>query len=149
MHDQIAVQMMRRCLETIESQRAQIAHLAPKAEAYDRLGALIDMQAGNRNRAFGDGPDVAWNLRAEIELATRRMSDEKSQTTTRADRPADYRDPDEQENGGRIDPALHEETLLRRAEDEDDRAASEACRAEAVQREIVRRQTTTQTLHDE
>jgi hypothetical protein len=129
MHDILAVQMMQRCLERITSLQEQVARLAPKAEAYDRIGTLIDMQAGNHNRAFGGESDIAWNLRAEIEMATRRMSDEKSQTTTRADRPADYRDPDEQEKYNR--------------------AASAACQAEAVQREINRRHSTTQTLHDE
>jgi hypothetical protein len=73
------------------------------------------------------------------------MSDEKSQTTTRADRPADYRDPDEQENGGRIDPALHEETLLRSGRA---RAASEACRPKRCSGKSSP-PSTTQTLHDE
>jgi hypothetical protein len=108
MHDQIAVQMMRRCLETIESQRAQIAHLAPKAEAYDRIGALIDMQAGNRNRSLGAEADMTWNLRTEIERATERMSREKSGMNPRAEPDGkaifdDLRDhsDDEQENIGR------------------------------------------------
>jgi hypothetical protein len=109
MHDILAVQMMQRCLERITSLQEQVARLAPKAEAYDRIGALIDMQAGNRNRAYGAAEaDIAWNLRAEIELATRRMSDDEAGPETRADRSADYRDPDEQENAGKqqrvIDP---------------------------------------------
>jgi hypothetical protein len=87
MHDNTAVQMMRRCLETIEEQRARIAYLAPKAEAYDRIGALLDLTSAGNRQLVGAGEDVAWQLRREIETAEERMREEKRGQDTR--RPAE------------------------------------------------------------
>lgn len=84
MHDNIAVQMMQRCLSTIEQQRAHIAHLAPKAEAYDRIGVLLDARY-NQNRSLsglGGDVDIIWQLRKEIEKTQQRMSEEKSRADT-------------------------------------------------------------------
>ena len=41
MHDQEAIQMMARCSSEIKQLRAEIARLAPKAQAYDDISALI------------------------------------------------------------------------------------------------------------
>jgi hypothetical protein len=41
MHDQEALQMMARCSSEIKQLRAKIERLAPKAQAYDDLHALI------------------------------------------------------------------------------------------------------------
>ena len=43
MNDQEAVQMMKRASGEIKSLRAQIATLAPKADAYDSLRAIIGL----------------------------------------------------------------------------------------------------------
>ena len=68
MHDQEAIQMMARCSSEIKRLRADNAMLAPKAQAYDDLSALI------RFLPHGGGmcstEDVAWVLDKRIKELT-------------------------------------------------------------------------------
>lgn len=64
MNDQEATQMMKRASGEIKSLRAQIATLAPKADAYDSLRAIIGLLP---QRSQGYGEDVAWMLDKRID----------------------------------------------------------------------------------
>lgn len=64
MNDQEAIQMMKRASGEIKSLRAQIAALAPKADAYDSLKAVIGLLP---RPSQGYGEDIAWMLDKRIE----------------------------------------------------------------------------------
>lgn len=51
---------------TIEQQRAQIERLKPKADAYDRLGQVLDLAVGAGN-AGTYGVDALWEIRSALE----------------------------------------------------------------------------------
>lgn len=61
------IQMMTRCAEEIEGLRRQIAHLEPKAHAYDQLSAVLALLP-RPSQAYGE--DLAWRLRSEIKRLT-------------------------------------------------------------------------------
>jgi len=60
-----ALQMMHRCLREIESLRAQIDRLTPKAEAYENLQAIIRLMP--RGGSVVASEDLVWALRKRIE----------------------------------------------------------------------------------
>ena len=59
MQDQEALEMMQRCAEEIRSQRRTIDQLAPKAQAWDALCAVLNLLP---KPAQGAVPDLAWYL---------------------------------------------------------------------------------------
>ena len=63
MKDSEAIEMMKRCSAEIKSLRTQIAHLAPKAEAYDNMATLIRMMPRPQQ---GFEPDLTWSLDKRI-----------------------------------------------------------------------------------
>ncbi len=63
MHDNEAIQMMRRASEEIKSLRRTIDQLAPKADAYDAIRQLQDLMP---RRSQGMGEDVAYLLDRRI-----------------------------------------------------------------------------------
>lgn len=65
MDDQVAVQMMKRCKQEIDDQRRQIAMLAPKADAYDNLAAVIRLAAPRRSEGYSE--DLSWTLQKAID----------------------------------------------------------------------------------
>ena len=77
MHDQEAIEMMRRASSEIKDLRARISTLAPKAEAYDNMAALIDLLP---KRSQGMSEDVAWKLDKRIEELKTAMAAEKEKT---------------------------------------------------------------------
>lgn len=70
MKDQDAIHMMQRCREEIVSLRRQIDRLAPKAEAYDAMTAILGMIP---RQAQGYGEDMVWRLEKEIAEIQHRM----------------------------------------------------------------------------
>lgn len=69
--------MMRRASSEIKDLRARISTLAPKAEAYDNMAALIDLLP-KRSQSMGE--DVAWKLDKRIEELKTAMAAEKEKT---------------------------------------------------------------------
>jgi hypothetical protein len=64
------ISMMTTCAHEIKSLRRTVADLQPRAEAYDRLSAVIDMFP---RRSVGMGEDLAWRLDKRVEeLRTKR-----------------------------------------------------------------------------
>lgn len=74
MKDQDAIQMMQRCREEIITLRRQIDTLAPKAEAYDAITAILGM-IPRKGQFLGE--DLVWRLEKEIAELQRRMSEPK------------------------------------------------------------------------
>ncbi|MGU3656798.1 hypothetical protein [Methylobacterium fujisawaense] len=72
MHDQQAIQMMQRCREELLTQRRRIEALAPKAEAYDALCAVLDLLP---KRSVGMTEDLTWRLELEIGAAKARIAE--------------------------------------------------------------------------
>lgn len=72
MKDQDAIQMMQRCREEIITLRRQIDRLAPKAEAYDAITAILGMIP---RPSQGYGEDLAWRLEKEIAEIQRRLAE--------------------------------------------------------------------------
>lgn len=71
---------------TIEHQRQQIAALAPRAEAFDRIGQVLDMVSGRADRAYGE--DINWKIQCAMEEIHARMfgeENEKAADTVQAD----------------------------------------------------------------
>lgn len=54
-----AIQMMERCKHEIQNLRAQIAHLKPKADAYDHLAIVLNLLP---RQSMGMGEDLVWVL---------------------------------------------------------------------------------------
>lgn len=79
MNEQEQIEMMRRCRDEIRQLRAQIAVLAPKAEAYDNMSKLISVAI--RQPSEGMGEDVAWQLEKRLsEIEAKRAA--RSAATT-------------------------------------------------------------------
>ena len=72
MEDLDAKHMMQRCSEEIRSLRARIAHLEPKAHAYDTLSAVLGLLP-RPSQCYGE--DLAWRLDKEIAEIDRRAKD--------------------------------------------------------------------------
>lgn len=64
MHDNEAIEMMRRCSREIKGLREDIARLAPKADAYDKLSIVLNLLP---RQSIGAGEDVAWMLDRKVE----------------------------------------------------------------------------------
>ena len=64
MTDVEAIEMMKRCSNEIKSLRTRLAVLAPKAEAYDNMAALIGLLP---RPSQGYEPDLTWTLDKRIE----------------------------------------------------------------------------------
>jgi hypothetical protein len=60
---QEAVDMMKRCKAEIESLRAHIAHIEPKAAAYDNIATILRLLP---KQGIGMGEDVVWTLDKRI-----------------------------------------------------------------------------------
>lgn len=58
-----AIEMMNRCRNEIVTLRREIERLAPKAEAYDRIGAILNLLP---KPSIGYGEDVVWQLEKRI-----------------------------------------------------------------------------------
>lgn len=58
-----AIDMMNRCKGEIVGLRQQVAILAPKADAYDKLSIVLDLLP---KRASGMAEDVVWTLDKRI-----------------------------------------------------------------------------------
>lgn len=54
-----AIEMMSRCKAEIQSLRAQIERLRPKAEAYDNLAIVLSLLP---RQSMGMGEDLVWVL---------------------------------------------------------------------------------------
>ena len=67
MNDKDAADMMLRCAEEIEHQRAIIAALRPRAEAYDAICSILGLLP---KTSQGYGEDLAWRLRKEASALT-------------------------------------------------------------------------------
>lgn len=63
MHDKEAIDMMQRCKHDILSLREEIAHLRPKAEAYDSISRILALLPG---RSVGMSEDMVWALDKRI-----------------------------------------------------------------------------------
>ncbi len=64
MHDEEAIQMMQRASAEIKSLRRRIDVLAPKAEAYDNMAALIGLLP---RPSQGMSEDIAWMFDRRVE----------------------------------------------------------------------------------
>lgn len=67
-----AIEMMTRCKQEIQSLRAQIDRLKPKADAYDNLAIVLSLLP---RQSVGMGEDLVWVL-------DKRMRELKSDETT-------------------------------------------------------------------
>lgn len=65
--NQEAIQMMNRCKSEIVSLKAAIAHLQPKADAYDNLAAIVRLLP-QPSRGYGE--DLVWVLDKRIQELT-------------------------------------------------------------------------------
>lgn len=54
-----AIEMMTRCKQEIQSLRAQIERLKPKADAYDNLAIVLSLLP---RQSIGMGEDLVWVL---------------------------------------------------------------------------------------
>lgn len=54
-----AIEMMARCKQEIQSLRAQIERLKPKADAYDNLAIVLGLLP---RQSMGMGEDLVWVL---------------------------------------------------------------------------------------
>lgn len=63
MNGKEAIEMMNRCKQEIVGLRQQIAVLAPKADAYDKMAIVLDLLP---KRSQGMGEDVVWTLEKRI-----------------------------------------------------------------------------------
>lgn len=63
MSNKEAIEMMSRCKEEIHTLRSQIAHLQPKADAYDNIAIILGLFP---RRGIGMGEDVIWFLDKRI-----------------------------------------------------------------------------------
>ena len=59
MHNREAIEMMTRCKQEIQSLRAQIDRLKPKADAYDNLAIVLSLLP---RQSIGMGEDLIWVL---------------------------------------------------------------------------------------
>lgn len=71
MDDNEALEMMMRCREEIRLLRTFNADMAPKAEAWDRLGVIINLLP-QRPQAMSE--DLAWRLDKRIEELKAQMA---------------------------------------------------------------------------
>lgn len=65
--NQEAIQMMNRCKSEIVNLKAAIAHLQPKADAYDNLAAIVRLLP---QPSQGYGEDLVWVLDKRIRELT-------------------------------------------------------------------------------
>jgi hypothetical protein len=65
--NQEAIQMMNRCKSEITNLKAAIAHLQPKADAYDNLAAIVRLLP---QPSQGYGEDLVWVLDKRIRELT-------------------------------------------------------------------------------
>lgn len=65
--NQEAIQMMNRCKSEIVGLKAAIAHLQPKADAYDNLAAIVRLLP---QPSQGYGEDLVWVLEKRIRELT-------------------------------------------------------------------------------
>lgn len=63
MHDKEAIEMMQSCANEITGLKAEIARLAPKADAYDSVTAILRLLP---QRSQGYGVDLVWQLNKKI-----------------------------------------------------------------------------------
>ncbi len=75
MHDQEAIEMMRRASAEIKVLRSEVDRLAPKAEAYDSLRAVLNLLP---QRSQGYGEDVAWMLDKRVKELVEGLEKEKA-----------------------------------------------------------------------
>ncbi|MDX3971118.1 MAG: hypothetical protein QHD01_31620 [Bradyrhizobium sp.] len=59
MNNREAIEMMTRCKHEIQSLRAQIDRLKPKADAYDNLALVLSLLP---RQSVGMGEDLVWVL---------------------------------------------------------------------------------------
>ncbi len=64
MKDRDAIQMMQRCREEIKMLRMRVADLAPRADAYDSVKAVLGLIQPGVNQGYSE--DLAWRLDKEI-----------------------------------------------------------------------------------
>lgn len=64
MNDKEAIQMMQRCIMEMETQRATISRLQPKADAYDNMAVILQLLP---QPSQGYGEDLVWQLKKAIE----------------------------------------------------------------------------------
>ena len=65
--NQEAIQMMNRCKSEIVNLKAAIAHLQPKADAYDNLAAIVRLLP-QPSQSYGE--DLVWVLDKRIRELT-------------------------------------------------------------------------------
>lgn len=82
MKDHVAIEMMQRCVEEIDTLRGRIAALEPKAHAYDSLAQVLRMVP---QPSQGYGEDLAWKLRREIDNLKKQMVEPAAAETTAND----------------------------------------------------------------
>lgn len=81
---------------TIENQRSHLAVLQPKADAYDRLGQVLDLATGRANEADrAYAPDILSGLRSATEELYAGFQAEKQAAYN--NRPAPRTSPDEED----------------------------------------------------
>jgi hypothetical protein len=65
MNDKEAIEMMERCVGELQQQRAEIASLAPQAEAYQVLREVVRLAAPRHGGMMSE--DLVWRLTRKIE----------------------------------------------------------------------------------
>lgn len=75
--------MLREAQSTIINQREQIARLTPKAEAYDRMGQILDLSNRGRDGWGIAAVDPAWEIDAMTERMQREFEAEKREAYER------------------------------------------------------------------
>lgn len=72
-----AVQMMERCKHEIQSLRATIDRLRPKADAYDNLACVLRLLP---QPSVGMGEDMVWTLNKRIQELTPKPAPEPAKS---------------------------------------------------------------------
>lgn len=75
MSNQEAIEMMLRCKNEIQSLRAAIDRLQPKADAYDNLVTVLRLLP---QKSVGMGEDLAWVLERRIKELSATPAEERS-----------------------------------------------------------------------
>lgn len=65
MTDNDIIDMANRCIEEITALRAQVAALAPKADAYDTLRSVVRLATPPDPRCMSE--DIVWRLKRQID----------------------------------------------------------------------------------
>lgn len=73
MKNEEAVEMMNRCKQEIVLLRAEIARLAPKAEAYDNLARVLNLLP---QKSVGMGEDLVWLIDRRIRELEKNPADQ-------------------------------------------------------------------------